>query len=140
MKLRMGGWLLLAGVTSLTGCDQMNQAMGKPTLAESRAIGASCRQVGRPLEMCYKGASKANKAEMYAGWKEMDAYMRENNIPTMELPVAEEKSHKEKPGKPEEEAHAASAPASAAAASEPKAEKDASKDADKVDAKAKPAK
>ena len=42
------------------------------------------------LEDCYKLNPKAMKAAVFDGWKDMDAYMRENNIapvaPTPEPP------------------------------------------------------
>ena len=44
------------------------------------AIGGACRHSGRALEDCYKLNSKASKSAIYAGWRDMDAYMRENNI------------------------------------------------------------
>lgn len=48
--------------------------------AEGRAIGGACRHSGRALEDCYTLNPKASKAAIYQGWREMDAYMRENNI------------------------------------------------------------
>ncbi|MCX8016652.1 MAG: hypothetical protein N2690_01925 [Rhodocyclaceae bacterium] len=48
--------------------------------AEGRAIGGACRHSGRALEDCYVLNPKAPKAAIYAGWRDMDAYMRENNI------------------------------------------------------------
>ncbi len=115
MNVKLGG-LLLVSLLSLTGCDYMNQAMGVPTQAESRAIGSSCRQVGRSLEDCYARAPKANKADIYAGWKEMDGYMRDNNIPTMPMP--DEHAAEDAPASApvEQTAKAASAPVPAASA------------------------
>ncbi len=133
MKVKLGGLLLLS-LLSLTGCDYMNQAMGVPTQAESRAIGSSCRQVGRSLEDCYARAPKANKADIYAGWKEMDGYMRDNNISTMPLPD----DHAVEDNPASAAAEAASAPASAAsapAASAVKAADRAAKSDGKNDAK-----
>ena len=46
--------------------------------AEAQAIGGACRYAMRGLEDCYTLNPKALKANIYAGWKEMDAYMREN--------------------------------------------------------------
>ena len=59
--------------------------------ADGRAIGAGCRHTQRSLEDCYAANPRAAKAAIFAGWREMDEYMRENNIPaappTLALPV-----------------------------------------------------
>ena len=47
---------------------------------ESKAIGGACRHALRGLEDCYTLNPKASKASVFAGWKDMDAYMRENKI------------------------------------------------------------
>lgn len=47
---------------------------------ESKAIGGACRHALRGLEDCYTLNPKASKASVFAGWKEMDAYMRENKL------------------------------------------------------------
>lgn len=137
MNVKLGGLLLLS-LLSLTGCDYMNQAMGVPTQAESRAIGSSCRQVGRSLEDCYARAPKANKADIYAGWKEMDGYMRDNNIPTMPLPddhAAEDNPASATAPQPAKPASAPAQAASAPAASATKAADHAAKADSKGDAK-----
>lgn len=68
----------------LVGCEQLgleNQAAEQAREeAEGKAIGGGCRQTGRPLEECYQNNRKASKAAIYAGWREMDTYMRENKI------------------------------------------------------------
>ena len=48
--------------------------------AEGKAIGGACRHSGRALEDCYVMNPKALKAAIYAGWRDMDAYMRDNAI------------------------------------------------------------
>ena len=48
--------------------------------AEAKAIGGACRHALRGLEDCYTLNPKASKAAVFAGWKEMDAYMRENKL------------------------------------------------------------
>ncbi|MCX8086598.1 MAG: hypothetical protein N3C63_06780 [Rhodocyclaceae bacterium] len=68
----------------LAGCEQLGietpaQAAAAKE-AEGRAIGGACRHSGRALEDCYTLNPKASKAAIYAGWRDMDAYMRENNI------------------------------------------------------------
>lgn len=68
----------------LAGCEQLGiedpAKIAEAREAEGRAIGGACRHSGRALEDCYKLNSKAVKAAIYAGWRDMDAYMRENNI------------------------------------------------------------
>ncbi len=72
--------LLLAGCEQLGIEDPAKAAAAKE--AEGRAIGSACRHSARPLEECYKLNPRAQKAAIFAGWREMDTYMRENRIPT----------------------------------------------------------
>jgi len=48
--------------------------------AEAKAIGAACRHGLRSIEDCYALNKGINKASIYAGWLEMDGYMRDNKI------------------------------------------------------------
>jgi hypothetical protein len=48
--------------------------------AEGHAIGSACRHSGRALEDCFTLYPKAQKAAVFNGWRDMDAYMRENSI------------------------------------------------------------
>lgn len=48
--------------------------------AEAKAIGGACRHALRGLEDCFTLNPKAPKAAVFAGWKDMDAYMRENKL------------------------------------------------------------
>ena len=48
--------------------------------AEAKAIGGACRHALRGVEDCYTLNPKAAKAAVFAGWKDMDQYMRENKI------------------------------------------------------------
>jgi len=68
----------------LAGCEQLGiedpAKIEAAREAEGRAVGGACRHSGRALEDCYKLNAKASKAAIYAGWRDMDAYMRENNI------------------------------------------------------------
>lgn len=48
--------------------------------AEGRAIGGACRHAGRAIEDCYTLNRRADKAAVFAGWREMNDYMRENNL------------------------------------------------------------
>jgi len=83
------GHLLLALLASvaLSGCDVLGvETPGKVAQkkeAEGQAIGGACRHAVRSLEDCYASNPKASKAAIFAGWREMDQYMRENEIPGM---------------------------------------------------------
>ena len=48
--------------------------------SEAKAIGGGCRHALRGLEDCYTLNPKAPKSSIFAGWKDMDLYMRENKI------------------------------------------------------------
>ena len=75
-------WLLLP--LAVAACEQLgleDQAkIAANREAEGKAIGSACRQTARPLEECYTLSPKAQKAAIFAGWRDMDAYMRENKI------------------------------------------------------------
>ena len=79
--------LAVALVSLLAGCDKISAIPGlgpDPRIAqreeEAKAIGGACRHALRGLEDCYTLNPKASKAAVFAGWKEMDAYMRENKL------------------------------------------------------------
>ncbi|MDO8932492.1 MAG: hypothetical protein Q7U97_08870 [Rhodocyclaceae bacterium] len=57
--------------------------------AEGKAIGSACRHAGRPIEECYERSPKTSKAAIFAGWRDMDGYMRENNIQIVSPDVPE---------------------------------------------------
>ena len=48
--------------------------------SEGKAVGSACRHSGRALEDCYVKNPKAQKASVFAGWRDMDSYMRDNKI------------------------------------------------------------
>lgn len=81
---RWGGITLLAMALLLSGCDQLGietpQKQAERKLAEAKAIGGACRHALRAIEDCYTLNPKADKSAMYDGWREMDEYMRENNL------------------------------------------------------------
>ena len=76
----------------LNGCDIIQQQMGIEDLvakaartdAEGKAVGGACRQSGRAIEDCYSIYSWLPKAAIYEGWRDMDAYMRDNKLETVE--------------------------------------------------------
>ena len=84
----------LAASFALAGCDLFGAgAEEKATAAkdaEGKAIGGACRHAGRAIEDCYTLNKKADKAAVFAGWRDMNDYMRENKIDpvTPQVPVA----------------------------------------------------
>lgn len=122
--------LIALSLLAITGCDQVSQKLGLEDAAkkeaaqqaEGKAVGSACRQSGRAIEDCYAIYSWLAKASIYEGWKEMDAYMRENQLETIEPQLP-----------PPESPGAAKKRKKAEAAGEPEAEKEksAAKDEDK---------
>ena len=76
--------LLSASAVLLSGCDQLGiQTPAVVTAkkeADGKAIGGACRHAGRAIEDCYTLNKKAEKAAIYAGWREMSEYMAENKL------------------------------------------------------------
>src|SRR5262245_59482120 len=58
----------------LTGCERLNEIANQAKL-NGRAIGAACRHSGRALEDCFQRNPRVPKADIYAGWREMNEYM-----------------------------------------------------------------
>lgn len=116
-KFRLLPVLLLLPL--LTACEQLGIETPAQTQArqdaEGRAIGSACRYSGRALEDCYALNKRASKAAIFNGWKEMDAYMRENKIEVVPAEKAAE------PAKPAAEAEEAAKPAAGKEAAEPAA-------------------
>jgi hypothetical protein len=81
---------LLALATLLAGCDLIGLDTPEKKAADGQAIGASCRQAGRALEDCYLLNRRSDAAAIYAGWREMDDYMRENKLEIVEPVVKAE--------------------------------------------------
>ena len=75
---------LLAIPFVLAGCDQLGLEPASVTAArveaDGKAVGAACRHGGRAIEDCFTLNKRVDKAAIYAGWREMDDYMRENKI------------------------------------------------------------
>ncbi len=68
----------------LPGCDQLGiestAAVTARKEADGKAVGGACRHAGRAIEDCYALNKRADKAAIYAGWREMSEYMRENKL------------------------------------------------------------
>lgn len=96
--------LLTLASAWLAGCD----ALGIETAtqvnarkeAEGRAIGSACRHAVRSIESCFQTNPRAGKAAVFAGWREMDQYMRDNSVvgmPSEGEAAPAEKASSEKP-------------------------------------------
>jgi hypothetical protein len=77
-------WAVLVVAGALSGCDllgiQTPEQIAAIRDAEGKAVGAACRHAGRAIEDCYALNRRADKAAVFAGWREMNDYMRENNL------------------------------------------------------------
>ena len=132
--------ILLAILSTLAGCDQLGLEAASVTAArveaDGKAVGAACRHGGRAIEDCFTLNKRVDKAAIYAGWREMDDYMRENKleavVPTLGAPV--KKAEADDAAEP-----VASADKTADKPADKSADKSADKGADKT-AKAAPAK
>jgi len=84
--------LLTAALATLAGCDMLGiesaSQIAARKEAEGRAIGGACRHAGRAIEECYSINRRADKAAIFAGWREMNDYMRENKIEAVPPQVA----------------------------------------------------
>ena len=73
----------VAGVL-LAGCEQLGIESPEKTAAareaDGKAVGGACRHAGRAIEDCYAIYKKADRSAIYAGWRDMNDYMRENKI------------------------------------------------------------
>ena len=86
----------LMSLAALSGCDLLGiesaTTVAAKRDAEGKAIGGACRHAGRAIEDCYALNRKADKGAVFAGWREMNDYMRENKIeavaPTLPTPGA----------------------------------------------------
>ncbi len=69
--------LLLAGC-DIPGLGPTPQMLARES--EAKAVGSACRHAMRGLEDCYQLNPRAPKAMVFAGWKDMDQYMRDNKL------------------------------------------------------------
>jgi hypothetical protein len=79
---RLAPVLLLLAL--LSGCEMLGMESREKAAAlkegEGKAIGSACRHANRAIEDCYTLNARAQKAAVFAGWREMDEYMRENKV------------------------------------------------------------
>lgn len=89
--------LLGAAALSLSACDMLGELLELPNptreqaerKAEGSAIGGACRHAGRSLEDCYALNPGADKAAVFAGWREMNDYMMQyqlSDVPSQFVP------------------------------------------------------
>ena len=89
--MRSSFLLIFVTTCLLAGCDRLG--LPDPAVeaarrdSDARATGSACRHAGRGIEDCYTQNPEAARAPVYAGWKEMNDYMRENKIEDVK-PVA----------------------------------------------------
>jgi hypothetical protein len=109
---RLSPTLLLALATLLAACDfggESAEALAARKEADGKAVGGACRHAGRALEDCFALNKRADKAAIFAGWREMNDYMRDNKVETVTpqgttLPTAGDAAPSAKPGKPKSKA------------------------------------
>ena len=75
---------IVAAAGLLGGCDMLGiesaEKIAAAREADGRAIGGACRHAGRAIEDCYAIYRKADRAAIFAGWRDMNDYMRDNKI------------------------------------------------------------
>ena len=99
--------LVAALAGPLSGCDIVQQQLGIEDQnlkaarndADGKAVGGACRQSGRAIEDCYSIYAWLPKASIYEGWRDMDAYMRENKLETIapQLPPPQPPTTRKRP-------------------------------------------
>jgi hypothetical protein len=84
MSRRLAAPLMILSLALISGCDMLGiesaQALADRKEADGKAVGGACRHAGRALEDCFALNRKSDKASVFAGWREMNDYMRENKI------------------------------------------------------------
>ncbi len=82
---------LISAPLWLSGCELLGIESPADVAAkregEGKAIGAGCRHAARSVEVCFDLNKRADKAAVFAGWREMNDYMRENKIDAMPAPA-----------------------------------------------------
>jgi hypothetical protein len=101
--------LVASIVVLLAGCDALGiesaEKIAAARQADGRAIGSACRHAARAIEDCYAIYRKADRAAIFAGWRDMNDYMRENKIEPVapqlaaQLGSAREPASSERPAK-----------------------------------------
>ena len=99
--------LLMATAALVSGCDYLGiesaVKVAEQKDADGKAIGGACRHALKSVEDCYRQNPRAGKAAVFNGWKDMDGYMRENNIAGVPPTAVAEPKSTENSAKEEEE-------------------------------------
>ena len=74
-------------VLPLAGCElfggESAEVLAARKDAEGKAVGGACRHAARAIEDCFALNKRADKAAVFAGWREMNDYMRDNKVETV---------------------------------------------------------
>jgi hypothetical protein len=96
---------LLVPLALLAGCELMGgesaESVAARKEAEGRAVGGACRHAGRAIEDCFALNKRVDKAAVFAGWRDMNDYMRDNKIDAVApqgVPPAEVAAKADEPG------------------------------------------
>jgi hypothetical protein len=97
---------LVSVAATLAGCDMLGiespEKVAAAREAEGKAVGGACRHAGRAIEDCYTLNRRVDKASIFAGWRDMNDYMRENKIePVAPVLVAQVSTKTAPEGKPD---------------------------------------
>ena len=75
---------LLCALLGASGCNlsggESAESVAARREADGKAVGGACRHAGRAIEDCYTLNRRTDKAAVYAGWREMNDYMRDNQL------------------------------------------------------------
>lgn len=79
--------IALSAAALLAGCElfdiDSSEKIAALREADGKAVGSACRHAGRAIEDCYLLNPKAQRPAVFAGWREMDEYMRDNKLETV---------------------------------------------------------
>ncbi len=75
--------LILLALAGCLGGGESAEALAARREAEGKAVGGACRHAGRAIEDCFALNKRADKAAVFAGWREMNDYMRDNKVETV---------------------------------------------------------
>lgn len=89
--------LVLTLCLGLPACERLNEIASQGKL-NGRAIGAACRHSGRALEDCFQRNPRVPKADIYAGWREMNEYMTTKKLDV--VPPPPDRSRNNGPAEP----------------------------------------
>ena len=102
-------------LTLVAGCDMLGiespEKVAATREADGKAIGGACRHAGRAIEDCFALNKKADRAAVFAGWREMNDYMRENQIAEVAPQVAATSTAAKSAADESAESHAEDKPA-----------------------------